>query len=319
MAESFSNQGAGDENRLDMDPNEGLVFLIQSYSIQDGPGMRTTVFMKGCPLRCVWCHNPESWNSAPELMTHNGNCIACGKCAEVCPESAIIFNQETGRRVKREACSLCFKCAAVCPAGALTKVGQYMSVEEVVKEIEKDELFFRRSDGGMTVSGGEPLLQGRYVKRLLKECRERGLHTALDTCGYSPWETFEEVLNFTDLVLFDIKHLEPEAHITATGVSNMLPLENLLKIPKDKRVWLRIPLIPDFNDSPDHINKICKLAQETGVEKISILPFNRLGDGKYGSLDWEEPVPETVPPPEERLREIRKQIEDLGIQVSLGE
>jgi len=194
-----------------------------------------------------------------------------------------------------------------------------MSVEEVVKEIEKDELFFRRSSGGMTVSGGEPLLQGEYVKGLLKMCRERGLHTALDTCGYSSWEVFEEVLNYTDLVLFDIKHLDPEAHISATGVSNLLPLENLRKIPKDKRVWLRIPLIPEFNDSPDHINEICKLARETGVEKVSILPFNRLGDGKYRSLGRTEPVPEAVPPTKERLGEIQKQIENLGIQVSLGE
>ena len=302
-----------------IDKERGLIFLIQGYSIQDGPGIRTTVFMKGCPLRCLWCQNPESWNAYSELMTHDAQCIGCGKCVEACSVEAVTLSREEGRKIDRDRCNLCFECVEACPANALTKVGEYMTVEQVMKEVEKDEIFYYRSGGGVTVSGGEPLLQGPFVKRMLKACKERGLHTALDTCGYSPWPLMEEVLEYVDLVLFDIKHMDPKAHEEATGVSNALPLENLYKIPNQKTVWLRIPLIPGYNDSEENLEKIGKLGREIGAERISILPFNKFGDGKYENLGRPIPVPHLKTPSSERLHEIQRGIESFGLNVTLGE
>lgn len=302
-----------------IDKERGLIFLIQGYSIQDGPGIRTTVFMKGCPLRCPWCHNPESLNPYPELMTHDTKCIACGKCVDACPVEAITLSKQEGRKIDRDRCNLCFECVEVCPADALTKVGEYMTVEQVVEEVEKDELFFWRSGGGVTISGGEPLLQGPFVTKVLKSCKERGLHTALDTCGYSPWPLLEEILEYVDLVLFDIKHMDPRAHEEATGVSNALSLENLYKIRDQKKVWLRIPLIPGYNDSDENLKKISTLGREIGAERISILPFNKFGDGKYENLGRQIPIPEVKPPSKERLHEIQQSIESLGLHVTLGE
>jgi len=302
-----------------IDKERGLIFLIQSYSIQDGPGIRTTVFMKGCPLRCPWCHNPESLNSYPELMTHDTKCIACGKCVDACPVEVVTLSKQGGRKIDRDRCNLCFECVEVCPADALTKVGEYMTVEQVVDEVEKDELFYWRSGGGVTISGGEPLLQGPFVTNVLRACKERGLHTALDTCGYSPWPLLEKVLEYVDLVLFDIKHMDPKAHEEATGVSNALPLENLYKIRDQKKVWLRIPLIPGYNDSEENLKKISALGQEIGAERISILPFNKFGDGKYENLGRQIPITEVKPPSRERLHEIQQSIASIGLHVTLGE
>jgi len=301
------------------DKERGLIFLIQGYSIQDGPGIRTTVFMKGCPLRCPWCHNPESLNPHPELMTHDAQCIACGKCVDACPVEAITLNKQEGRKIDRDRCNLCFECVEVCPAEALTKVGEIMTVEQVVEEVEKDEIFYWRSGGGVTISGGEPLLQGPFVTKVLKACKEKGLHTALDTCGYSPWPLLEEVLEYVDLVLFDIKHMDPKAHEEATGMSNALSLENLYKIPNHKTVWLRIPLIPGYNDSEENLKKISALGREIGAERISILPFNKFGEGKYENLGKQIFISDVKPPSKERLHEIQQSIESFGLHVTLGE
>jgi pyruvate formate lyase activating enzyme len=299
--------------------NQGSIFLIQSYSTNDGPGIRTTVFTKGCPLKCLWCHNPESANSFPELMTHDDLCIGCRKCLEVCPKKAISFHPEKGRRVNRKRCTLCMECVTVCPAKSLTAVGEIMTVEQVMAEIKKDELFIHRSEGGVTISGGEPLGQAPFVRELLRACHEHGFHTALDTSGYAPWSVLEEILEYVNLVLFDIKHMDPTAHTQVTGVSNALPLSNLRRIPRNIKIWLRLPLIPGYNDSLQNLDKVGALSREIAAEKISLLPFNRYGDGKYLNLGRKIPLPGVETFSQEKIEEIKEDLERSGVPVTIGE
>ncbi|MBI4763877.1 MAG: glycyl-radical enzyme activating protein [Deltaproteobacteria bacterium] len=299
--------------------NQGSIFLIQGYSTNDGPGIRTTVFTKGCPLKCLWCHNPESANPFPELMTHDDRCIACLKCLEACSQKAITFDPKKGRKIERRRCNLCLDCVKVCPSKSLTTVGEIMTVDQVMIEILKDELFFNRSGGGVTVSGGEPLSQGPFILELLKACKERGLHTALDTSGYGSWSVLENLLEYLDLVLFDIKHMDSRAHIQGTGKSNALPLSNLRRIPRNVNVWIRLPLIPGYNDSPENLDRLIALAREVGAEKISLLPFNRYGDGKYLNLGRKIPLPDLHPSGKEKIKEIKTILERSGLPVGIGE
>jgi pyruvate formate lyase activating enzyme len=301
-----------------MDEERGLVFLIQRYSLQDGPGLRTTVFMKGCPLRCQWCQNPESWQPYPELISLDTKCKLLGRCAEVCPVGAITLNQQEGRKIDRDKCDLCFKCVDACPTKALSKVGEYMTVEEVLAEIERDELFYQRSGGGVTISGGEPLVQWQFVSSLLKACKQRHLHTALDTCGYARWPTLERVLEHVDLVLYDIKHMNPRLHIEATGKSNRLVLNNLRKIPSRIKIWLRMPLIPGFNDSEDNLTKLCKLGREIEAEKVSILPYHKLAEEKYSRLGRQYTMSHIKTPNKKHLQRVKELIESFGLKVTIG-
>ncbi|MFC1944553.1 glycyl-radical enzyme activating protein, partial [Chloroflexota bacterium] len=199
------------------DGNMGLIFNIQKFSLQDGPGIRTTVFMKGCLLQCMWCSNPESMNRYPEIMDYAIKCVGCGKCQQVCSLGAIIVDGAV-RRVDRSKCNLCMDCVEACFGGGKEQVGRYISVEEAVAEVEKDVPFYRNSGGGVTFSGGEPLLQWQFVREVLMRCKEKGIHTAVDTSGCVPRSSFEAVLDYTDLVLYDIKHLDNDMHMMKTGV-----------------------------------------------------------------------------------------------------
>jgi pyruvate formate lyase activating enzyme len=299
--------------------NQGSIFLIQGFSTNDGPGIRTTIFTKGCPLKCLWCHNPESGKSHQELMTHDNRCIACLKCLEACSPKAITFHPEKGRKINRSRCNRCLDCVEVCPSKSLTAVGETMTVDQVMAEILKDELFFNRSGGGVTISGGEPLAQGPFVLELLRACKERGLHTTLDTSGYGPWPSLEILLEYLDLILFDIKHMDPKAHIRGTGKSNALPLSNLRRIPRNIEVWIRLPLIPGYNDSRENLEQVIKVSREIGAEKISLLPFNRYGDGKYLNLGREIPMPNYKPHRPGEIKEIKSVLERSGLPVTVGE
>lgn len=298
---------------------KGLVFSIQRYSLHDGPGIRTTVFLKGCPLRCKWCSNPESINPYPELMVRDTRCNKCGKCLEVCVPAAISLD-ETSVVVDRSRCDLCLKCVEVCLPGAIEIAGRYMNVEEVVEECIKDELFYRNSGGGVTLSGGEPLYQPDFAVNLLKGCKGRGLSTAVDTSGYASGEVLDKILQYTDLVLYDIKHMDSEMHYRGTGVKNDLIVKNLERIVSAKRarVWIRIPIIPDFNDSEECINKLAEFIRGMPIEKISLLGYHEWGRAKYYALGRGYPLVGCVPPSQERLKILSDVMQSKGLQVTVG-
>jgi len=295
---------------------KGLVFDIQRFSIHDGPGIRTTVFMKGCPLRCQWCSNPESINPYPEIMTFDVRCNKCRKCLDVCPLGAIEIGETVA--IDRAKCNCCRECIKVCYPGAIKIAGQYMSVHEVVEEVEKDRLFYQNSGGGVTVSGGEPLFQWQFVAALLKECQKRRLHTALDTTGCAKWPAVAEVLKYTDLVLYDIKHMDPLRHRERTGRSNALILSNAKKVARQTRTWLRFPVIPGYNDSESHIRELSKFAVACRVEKVCLIPYHRWGEGKYRRLGRKYLFAGVEPPTREHIEDVKRVIESYGLTVTVG-
>ncbi|PKN04513.1 MAG: glycyl-radical enzyme activating protein, partial [Deltaproteobacteria bacterium HGW-Deltaproteobacteria-9] len=239
---------------------KGLVFNIQRFSLHDGPGIRTTVFLKGCPLKCVWCANPESQYPLPQLSVQDSHCTACGKCREVCPEKAISFTKNKRRRVVWKKCRLCFQCVNVCAQDALTVIGREETLDDVAGVVEKDRHFYASSGGGVTLSGGEPLMQPEFAISMLARFQDMGLHTVLDTCGHVPPEILHAALSHVDLVLFDIKTLDADLHRKYTGVGNDLIRENAELTAGLVRTWFRIPLIAGFNDSIDEIRRVAKMA-----------------------------------------------------------
>ncbi len=295
---------------------KGVIFNIQRFSIDDGPGIRTTIFMKGCPLECKWCSNPESQCPYPEIMVHNIRCTHSGKCEEICLKSAII-TVEGSKRIDLDKCTHCMECVKVCHTKALECTGRNMSVDEVMEEIEKDSLFYRNSKGGVTLSGGEPLFQWRFARYLLQRCKERGFHTTLDTSGFASWKVMKEVLEYVDLVLYDIKHMDDHSHIKGTGVSNTHILENIERVASMVRTWIRFPVIQGFNDSPENIEAVASLALKLGVEKVSLLPYHEWGISKYEKLgkDYSFSFPGKIS--DERIEEIKKVFEKKGVVTTL--
>ena len=299
----------------------GVVFNIQRFSIHDGPGIRTTVFLKGCPLHCGWCSNPESIRLSPEIITRDIKCIRCGKCVKVCLQQAIIVVDNT-RTIQWEKCNYCMKCADVCPSGAIKAVGKRMNVAEVMDVVARDASYYRRTGGGMTLSGGEPLVQWQFALKLLQEAKKKGFHTTLDTSGYADWEVLDKVLNYTDLVLYDVKHLDSAKHKKATGVPNERILDNLRKTLEKagSKVWLRHPVIPHFNDSEEDLKQLCKfvLTLKPSVEKVSLLPYHKFGELKYAAIGkvylWKD-IPMIS---DEQIQKFKKLIESHGIKVDIG-
>jgi len=262
-----------------------MIFNIQRYAIHDGPGIRTTVFLKGCPLKCFWCQNPESQRRQPEIFLNKDDCSLCGMCVSVCPTGASSL-LEGSSTIDRNKCKGCGKCTEVCPNEARRLVGKLVTVNEVMQEVLRDRKFYQNSGGGVTLSGGEPATQPEFALALLQSCKHEGLHTILDTCGHAPWVTLEKLLKYTDLVLYDIKHVDPVKHREAMGVSNKLILENARRIAGHKAVRIRVPLVPGFNDSVEDIRAIVKFARsELGAVDIDLLPYNNLAGSKYARLE----------------------------------
>lgn len=298
--------------------SEGIVFDIQRFSIHDGPGIRTLVFLKGCSLRCEWCSNPESQQFAPEVLFDPARCIACENCLNICTHEAL---QKNGERLlfKKENCVNCGECVEKCYAEARVLKGRKMTVEAVVEEVLKDEPFYSDSGGGLTLSGGEPLDQPDFAASILKVCKEMALHTAVETAGHVSWSSFEKIIPFTDLFLFDVKHTDPEKMRSFTGADIKRILKNLEKLaPQAKQVIVRIPVIPGFNDTPEEIRMIAKLANGMGIRELHLLPYHRYGQGKYRLMSRKYVFngPERVG--EERIQELKETAAREGLRVQVG-
>ncbi|NLL62373.1 MAG: glycyl-radical enzyme activating protein [Candidatus Atribacteria bacterium] len=264
--------------------NTGIIFNIKKFAIHDGPGIRTTVFLKGCPLRCQWCHNPESWLRKPEISLDQEKCIRCYQCVSLCPEQAI-FLKDDYPYTDQKKCALCSTCVSICPAQARGIIGRRISTVKVIRELRKDLIFYQESDGGVTFSGGEPLEQIDFLAELLLLCKEESIHIAVDTCGYAPWSNLERILSLVDLWLFDLKILDEQKHKHYTGVSNQLILENLRRLSKKtKKIEIRIPLIPGVNDNIEEMAEMAGLIRSLSLSEVNILPFHRLGLEKYRRL-----------------------------------
>jgi pyruvate formate lyase activating enzyme len=298
----------------------GFVFNIQHYSLHDGPGIRTTVFLKGCPLRCTWCQNPESQLKKPQLFFSAEKCTGCGACVAACPEKAVRIDDGRSRTDQRR-CKGRGECVTACPNEARSVMGREMDAGEVFKDVNADAVFYQRSGGGVTISGGEPLFQPDFTLAILERCREAGLSTALDTCGQAAWKAFREVLPHVDIVLYDFKHPDPEAHRALTGVSNGFILENAVKIIKefpDIVFIARVPVVPGCNDDRESIIRTAGFIKGLGKPvKVHLLPYHRLGEAKYERLGTSG-MPEITPPAVERMEELRRLVESCGLEAAVG-
>ena len=263
---------------------KGMIFDIQRFSLHDGPGVRTVLFLKGCSLSCKWCSNPESQFSSPEILYTKTLCRLCGNCVNVCPENALSLTS-TGLKIDRSLCDVCGLCAEVCNTGALEVSGREYSVDEAVKYLLKDRLYYEISGGGVTISGGEPLFQNKFTKLILRKLKSLNIHTAIETAGIVEWKVIKEVLKHTDLFLYDIKHLDNYKHINGTGKENKLALDNLKKLLNvGAKVIIRYPLIPGFNMDREYVFQLAAFLSSLKVNTIHLLPYHKLGISKYWKL-----------------------------------
>ena len=298
----------------------GLVFDFQRFSIHDGPGIRTMVFLKGCPLHCAWCQNPESISRDPEIMLIQNNCIDCGKCIEICPDDAVGNSPEGNRTIDRSRCIVCGECLKVCYANTINISGRYLSVSEVLDVVERDRKFYERTGGGVTFSGGEPTTQAAFLMELARQAKASDLHTAIETCGHFRWDALVDVFNYIDLVLYDIKHMDPEKHYRLTGVRNHLILENLGRVASlGVPVRVRLPLIPGLNDSETNIRATAAFAADLpNLEALDILPYHRLGESKWGELDQKYLLHGVKPHTHEQVSAMFDVAREYDIEVTVG-
>ncbi len=271
---------------------KGLVLEIQKLSTEDGPGIRTSIFLKGCPLKCDWCHNPESIPTKQGIQWFEIKCIGCKTCVEICPDNALKFDDK-GLQIDREKCSICGKCVEECPSTALQIFGLKWSVADLLHEVEKDRVYYEKSGGGVTVSGGEPTMQTDFVVEFLKQCKEKGLMTAFDTCGYTSLKNLKRILPFVDLFLYDLKEIDSAKHNVFTGVPNETILQNCIwlaqKLREDgKKLWIRTPIIPQYTATEENVRGIAKFIVnelKNKIERWDLLAFNNLATDKYQRMD----------------------------------
>ena len=299
----------------------GWVSNVQDFVVHDGPGLRVTVFLNGCPLRCHWCQNPENLETSPQIVFRASLCVGCLRCAEVCPiQGAIVQDKE--RRVDRSKCIKCMECVKACPQVALKKVGEPMSVEQVLTNVLPYKPFFDHSDqGGVTLSGGDPIYQPEFTLRLLESFKTLGIHSAVETCGYAKYEILKRIAELSDLIIFDLKHMDENCHIAGTGVSNRIILDNLKRLCEEinTEIVIHIPLIPGFNDDVEHINKMAEfIASLRKIRHVDLLPFNELASGKYTLMGLNWVHAQTKRQSSEHLNRLKEIVESYGLEATVG-
>lgn len=313
----------------------GIVTNIQKFAANDGPGIRTTVFLKGCLLNCKWCHNPEGVRHFPEVFHFWPNCINCGQCRNTCPADAMTetrkpptYPDQTGWKgkigskiitINKEKCLNCFQCVDACEFDALMVSGTFMNADDVINEVEKDMEFYKQSGGGLTLSGGEPSAQPDFAHALLKSAKEKGINTALDTSGFQSWPILEALLDHTDYVLYDLKHMDPQKHIEFTGVPNNLILENLEKIiqRKDVTTYIRLPLLPGVNDSKENIRATGEYIKSLDLKTVYLLPAHPFAGQSYRLVGIDYPYPIGDSYPEEKANIAKEILESFGLDVKM--
>lgn len=295
---------------------KGLIFDIKRYAIHDGPGIRTTVFLKGCPARCLWCANPESQAFVPEVAFLKSECIGCGRCMEACPNGAVSM-VEGHRFLDLSSCVSCGKCVEACPAGALELMGREVTIDGLYKEVSADRHFWERSDGGLTLSGGEPLAQGKFTLEFLRKCKGLHVNTAMETCLHAPHEVLGSIAPYVDTFICDMKVMDDEKHRHYTGVGNSLIKENLAwLLERPGEVLVRMPLIPGVNDDRKNLMEMAEFLSEHRLgAQLELLAYHRLGEGKYARLGRDCLMPEITPPANEKMGKARKFLRNCGLEI----
>lgn len=310
----LNNANAGRTGKL-----TAVVFNIMRFATHDGPGIRTAVFFKGCPLACWWCHNPESQSFRPEVLYFEERCRHCGDCVAECPEHALRLTADGQVGRNGNVCQRCGHCAEVCQAEARQLAGKRVGLDEVVGEIEKDLIFFEESGGGVTLSGGEPLAQPAFAAALLRACRDRGIHTVLETCGYARPETFRSVALLADQVLFDVKLITAAAHREYTGLANTGILQNFEDLfARGRAVTVRIPLVPGINDAPEELDRFARYLGKFPGCRVELLPYHRIGAAKYTRLARTYKLKDTVEPSAAELARVSDRLTRAGLNVTVG-
>lgn len=298
--------------------NTANIFNIQKFSIHDGPGIRTTVFFKGCPLRCLWCHNPESQSFKKQMLFDGDKCVLCGKCVESCPQGAVKI-QKNVPVTDQDKCIGCRKCEIYCIPGARQVAGMEYTVEEVMKEVMKDEVFYEQSGGGVTLSGGEPLAQTDFVEELLRELKKENIHTAVDTCGAVKFEDIKRISAYTDLFLYDVKLMDDKKHTEFIGMSNELIFDNLRKLSKiHKDINIRMPIIEGVNADVKHIQETIDLIKGMNIVNVSLLPYHDIAKHKYKELGILYEEDRMSKPSDEKLQHFKGMFEKEGYKVKIG-
>jgi pyruvate formate lyase activating enzyme len=296
----------------------GIVTDVQRFSIHDGPGIRTLIFLKGCPLGCPWCSNPETQSVENELMHNDFKCIDCGNCVGACPEHAL---KQPGKSfVDSERCTLCLACVVVCPTGALSLVGKEIGAVDVLALVEKDRLFYENSGGGVTFSGGEPFVQHQFLEETLALLKDENYHTAVETTGYAEWGVIDRLKGLIDLFLFDLKAYQGARHLALTGTGNARILDNLKRLSKTgAEIVIRVPVIPGLTDSNGNLDEIAKFVADCGrVKSVHLLPFHNMGKKKYGHLGKKYALGDTIPPSRERMEELKEIFVSHGLECMIG-